>query len=200
MTNISGNTLCGNTSNGVAIADNQIYPNDYPDNDITANCNSTYDLRDIGPAGGWIFYDKGSYSDGWRYLEAAPASTEWTDEQWGSYGTLIGGTETGIETGQSNTTTIVAWLNSHGETDRAAQLCDALTVGGYSDWFLPSLDELNLMYTNLKCFGVGGFTDRAYWSSTEYDANDAQRQGFSSGYQRYNDKRSTFSVRAVRAF
>ena len=200
LTNISGNTLCGNTSNGVAIADNQIYPNDYPDNDITANCNSTYDLRDIGPAGGWIFYDKGSYSDGWRYLEAAPASTEWTDEQWGSYGTLIGGTETGIETGQSNTTTIVAWLNSHGETDRAAQLCDALTVGGYSDWFLPSLDELNLMYTNLKCFGVGGFTDRAYWSSTEYDANDAQRQGFSSGYQRYNDKRSTFSVRAVRAF
>ena len=160
----------------------------------------TYDLRDIGPAGGYIFYDKGSYSDGWRYLEAAPVSTEWTDEKWGSYGTLIGGTGAGIGIGQSNTTTIVTWLNSHSETSCAAQLCDALTIEGYSDWFLPSLDELNLMYTNLKCFGVGDFTDRAYWSSTEYDANNAQRNLFSIGYQRYNDKRSTFSVRAVRAF
>ena len=113
---------------------------------------------------------------------------------------MIGGTETGIGTGQGNTTTIVSWLNSHGETDKAAQLCDALNEGGYSDWFLPSLDELNLMYENLKCFGVGSFTDRAYWSSTEYDANNAQRNLFSSGYQRYNDKRSTFSVRAVRIF
>jgi len=43
--------------------------------------NGTYSLRDIGPAGGYIFYDKGSYSNGWRYLEAAPVSTEWTDEQ-----------------------------------------------------------------------------------------------------------------------
>lgn len=32
-----------------------------------------YDILDIGPAGGYIFYDKGYYSDGWRYLEAAPA-------------------------------------------------------------------------------------------------------------------------------
>ena len=39
--------------------------------------NGTYALRDIGPAGGYISYDKGSYSDGWRYLEAAPVSTEW---------------------------------------------------------------------------------------------------------------------------
>ncbi|MHA1232832.1 MAG: hypothetical protein ACTSPQ_19565, partial [Candidatus Helarchaeota archaeon] len=62
-----------------------------------------------GPAGGYIFYDKGSYSDGWRYLEAAPASTEWTGKEWGSYGTFIGGTETGIGTGQSNTNTIVTW-------------------------------------------------------------------------------------------
>jgi len=120
----------------------------------------TYSLCDIGPAGGYIFYDKGYYSDGWRYLEAAPASTEWINKQWGSYGTLIGGTETGVGTGQSNTATIVTWLNSHSETGKAeaAQLCDALTKGGYDDWFLPSKDELNLMYENLKLYGVyGGF-------------------------------------------
>ncbi|MBU4502161.1 MAG: PEGA domain-containing protein [Nanoarchaeota archaeon] len=36
-----------------------------------------------GPAGGYIFYDKGNYSDGWQYLEAAPASTEWKGQRMG---------------------------------------------------------------------------------------------------------------------
>lgn len=119
-----------------------------------------YALRDTGPAGGHIFYDKGSYSDGWRYLEAAPMSTEaekqwgsyyqayilkteWNKKQWSSYETLMRGTGTGIGTGQSNTTIIIivmTWLNrtnSNSETDNAAQLCYDLTEGGYSDWFYP---------------------------------------------------------------
>jgi hypothetical protein len=160
----------------------------------------TYDLRDIGPAGGWIFYDKGYYSSGWRYLEAAPVSTEWFGKEWGSYSTLIGGTGTGIGTGQSNTTIIVTWLNSHSETDRAAQLCDALTEGGYSDWFLPSKGELNLMYENLKVFGVGGFADKSYWSSSEGHANYAWDQVFYDGFHYDNAKYATDRVRAVRAF
>jgi len=168
----------------------------------TVEENSNYSLGDIGPAGGLIFYDKGSYSDGWRYLEAAPVSTDWYNRQWGSYGTLIGATETDIGTGQSNTTTIVTWLNSHSETDCAAQLCDALVYGGYSDWFLPSKDELNLMYTNLKVFGVGGFADEDeyYWSSSEYLANSVWFQGFGTGYQNSPNKSGYSRVRAVRAF
>ncbi|MBU4491547.1 MAG: DUF1566 domain-containing protein [Euryarchaeota archaeon] len=168
----------------------------------------TYALRDIGPAGGYIFYDKGSYSDGWRYLEAAPASTEWTPKHWGVYGTLIGGTETGIGTGQSNTTTIVTWLNSHSEKGFAAQVCDTLVVENngvvYSDWFLPSIDELNLMHVNLGCFGVGGFTGH-YWSSSE-DSNDlAWSQLFycevTSDTQAYSLKDDRDNrVRAVRSF
>jgi len=171
-----------------------------------------YALRDTGPVGGLIFYVKeGGYSDGWMYLEAAPASTEWTGIQWGSYGTLIGGTETSIGAGQNNTTTIVTWLNSHFETGRAAQLCDDLVVMGdcgwyictsLGDWFLPSRDELNLMYTNLKVAGVGGFTDYLYWSSSEVDANYVWYQTFGNGSQSaiYYDKPSTLWVRAVRAF
>jgi hypothetical protein len=165
--------------------------------------NGTYDLRDTGPAGGYIFYDKGSYSGGWRYLEAAPVSTEWWAKKWGRSGgiwTWIGGTETGIGTGQSNTTIIVTWLNSHSETDRAAQVCDALVYGGYSDWFLPSKDELNLMYTNLKVFGVGGFESISYWGSSEYDSYLAWSQHFYSGYQYYVSKVEFHRVRAVRAF
>jgi len=171
-----------------------------------------YALRDTGPAGGLIFYVKeGGYSDGWMYLEAAPASTEWTGKQWGSYGTLIGGTGTGIGTGQSNTTIIVNWLNSNtdntygdvtNKTDRAAYLCDALTLDGYSDWFLPSKDELNLMYTNLHNIvtPVGGFADRYYWSSSEDSAGIAWYQYFGNGSQYDDDEGSSGRVRAVRAF
>ena len=160
----------------------------------------TYDLRDIGPAGGYIFYDKGYYSSGWRYLEAAPVSTEWTEKEWGSYGTKIGGTIWSIGTGQSNTTTIVTWLNSHSETGKAAQLCDDLVYGSYSDWFLPSLIELKRMHTNLKLFGVGGFADDLYWSSSELNASIAWSLHFRAEYQDFTSKNDTVRVRAARAF
>ncbi|PKP60657.1 hypothetical protein CVT91_04625 [Candidatus Atribacteria bacterium HGW-Atribacteria-1] len=159
-------------------------------------------IGDIGSAGGLIFYDKGSYSDGWRYLEAAPKSTEWNKKQWDDrYVTGIAGIETGIGTGQSNTTIIIARLNSDSKTGMAAQLCDALVYGGYSDWFLPSLDELNLMYENLYLKGIGGFTDNSYWSSSADAVSNAWSQDFSNG-DRNNKylKYSHFSVRAVRAF
>jgi len=171
--------------------------------------NDTYDLRDIGPAGGYIFYDKGSSSDGWRYLEAAPVSTEWTGKQWGSNWIWIGGTGTGIGTGQNNTTIIVNWLNSHSETGKAAQLCYALNYGGYSDWFLPSRDELNKMWVNLKSgidengayyVPVGGFADGGYWSSSEGDADFAWLQNFGIGFQYGDYKYYAYRIRAVRAF
>ena len=125
---------------------------------------------------------------------------------WGSYITLIGGTERGIGTGQSNTNTIVTWLNSNfeTETDRAAQVCDALIYGGYSDWFLPSKDELNLMRENLYLFGVGGFASNYhwsyYWSSSEFSAYDACSQYFYAGTQYHSPKYYLYRVRAVRAF
>jgi len=162
---------------------------------------ATYTLR-RGPAGGYIFYDKGSYSDGWRYLEVAPASTEWEDKEWGSYETWIGGTGTGIGTGKSNTAKIVKWLKSHGEANCAAQLCDVLVYGGYSDWFLPSKDELNLMYKNLylNSISIGDFTDEYYWSSSESSANYAWYQNFLKGIQFDYRKNLKRRVRAVRAF
>lgn len=156
--------------------------------------NDTYALGDIGPAGGYIFYDKGSSSDGWRYLEAAPASTE-TSKLWGTFGTWIGGTETGIGTGQSNTTTILTCLDS------AAQFCDVLVYGGYCDWFLPSKDELNLMRENLYLEGVGGFAYYSCcWSSSEASAYYAWLQVFFNGHQSGHSKDASSQVRAVRAF
>jgi len=95
-------------------------------------------------------------------------------------------------------------LNSHGEIGKAEQLCNALVLENngvkYSDWFLPSKDELNLMYENLKVYGVGGFHAN-YWSSSQYNANFTWIQNFYSGNQYYNFYKTNIArVRAVRAF
>jgi uncharacterized repeat protein (TIGR02543 family) len=179
---------------------------------------SLYALRDIGPAGGYIFYDKGYYSkagftivkapnpnvppitppyDAWRYLEAAP-SDQSAGTEWGCDGTSIfGASGTAVGAGEQNTIDIEAGCATLGT---AADLCANLSLGGYSDWFLPSRDELNLMYTNLKVHEVGGFADYVYWSSSEFSAGNAWYQRFSSGFQSGGGKYSTFRVRAVRAF
>jgi len=176
---------------------------------LTIKSTTSYALRDIGPAGGYIFYDKGYYSSGWRYLEAAPVSTE-SYKKWGIHdGIWIGATEMGIGTGQDNTTKIVTYLNSQGETGYAAQLCDALVYGGYSDWFLPSRSELRLMWENLLLFFVGDFDQNAghyYWSSSECDYSPSYAwkknfnccNGYGPEYTDYKDEGNL--VRAVRAF
>jgi hypothetical protein len=159
-----------------------------------------YKVGDKGPAGGWIFYDKGRVLNGWRYLEAAPKD-ELTAE-WGAYGKRIDGTATGVGTGKRNTELILEYLkNNTGELGRAAQFCDEQFAGGFDDWFLPSKDELNLIYQNLKVKGLGGFGSGFYWSSSEVHNTWIWAQQFSNGEQ-YSviDKNSTRSVRAIRQF
>ena len=88
----------------------------------------------------------------------------------------------------------------------AAEICLDFSIGVYSDWYLPSKYELNLMYTNigqgnaLGLGNVGGFANNYYWSSTEFDNFYAWYQRFSNGFQNYVTKYTTFYVRAVRAF
>jgi hypothetical protein len=158
-----------------------------------------YKIGDRGPAGGWIFYDKGKVINGWRYLEAAPAEAEFTAE-WGAYLNDVIGTATEIGTGKQNTDIIVAFLQGIGERNKAAQLCASLDVDGYKDWFLPSNDELNLMCQNLAQKGLGEFRINWYWSSSEYVNIVAWVQRFSDGFQFTNLKNLTYCVRAVRAF
>jgi len=167
-----------------------------------AGCTSpltlTYTVGDTGPAGGWIFYDKGISSDGWRYLEAAP-SDQSAGTLWGCYETSIPGADgTALGTGKQNTIDIEAECTIPGT---AADICANLSLGGYSDWFLASKDELNLMYENLKLFIIGGFAEATYWSSSEGDASYAWAQDYGDGGQAYYGKyRAAGRVRAVRAF
>jgi hypothetical protein len=161
-----------------------------------------YRIGDRGPAGGWVFYDKGVVSNGWRYLEAAPAEAEF-EAAWATRAIDVSGTGTGIGTGKRNTELIVSYLRQIGQIDRAAQLCDELIVAGYDDWFLPSKDELDLMYRNLKEKGLGKFSDiynTFYWSSSQDNNTHAYMQPFSIGRQYSFTKNVIGFVRCVRAF
>ena len=164
---------------------------------------SGYSLRDTGPAGGLIFHDKGSYSDGWRYLEAAPVSTEVENARWmsGVYGFDTGATLTGIGDGYKNNIKVLAHSDATADYYPNAFLAArAVCYGGYGDWFLPSKDELKEMYDELYLEGYGGFTEDAYWSSFEESSSYAWYLDFTSGNQNYSSKMSQFWVRAIRAF
>jgi len=151
----------------------------------------------LGPAGGIVFYDKGNNNDGWRFLEAAPADSEF-NAQWGAFRHDVAGTQLGIGTGRRNTELIVARLGQLGETGRAAQLCVSLNINGFNDWFLPSRDELNQMFQRRAI--IGGFSNYWYWSSSQSNTNSAWNQNFLNGNQNYFNKSQSGRVRAVRAF
>ncbi|EAZ95076.1 Legionella vir region protein [Flavobacteria bacterium BAL38] len=128
----------------------------------------------------------------------AATSDQSTGIRWynGSY-IVTGATGTAIGTGLSNTNIIIASQGATA-TSYAAGLARAYTGGGYTDWYLPSQDELNKLYLNKAA--IGGFASAYYWSSTENNNLIAWEQGFDNGFQASNGKNLTVRGRAVRAF
>ncbi|MBA7515592.1 hypothetical protein ES705_07634 [subsurface metagenome] len=107
------------------------------------------------------------------------------------------GTLTTIGSGSVNTDLIIE--RNGGDSTYAAGLARAYNGGGYTDWFLPSKDELNELWVNREL--VGGFTNGTYWSSSEYSSeNRGWNQDFFTGFQVDVLKSSPHKVRAVRAF
>jgi hypothetical protein len=159
-----------------------------------------YKIGDTGPAGGIIFLDKGNFSDGWRYMEAAPSGNEFKSQWSNKRRTRVDSTMTTVGSGMLNTQAMVDILNREKEYNCAAQLCAATEINGYKGWFLPSKDELDLMYKNLKARGLGGFRDEDYWSSSQDGKSDGSCQNFKNGRQHGRDKDNTYLVRPIRAF
>ena len=128
--------------------------------------------------------------------------------KWSNSTSTTGASATAIGTGAANTSTIIS---SQESGTYAASICGnySITVDGiiYNDWFLPSKDELNLMYQNKATIDVtatsnggNGFSSAYYWSSTEANTTNAWLQTFGYGYQNNYFKSNTKRVRAVRAF
>ncbi len=160
--------------------------------DVLAGIASTvYKIGDVGPGGGIVFY---TTDNGKHGLEAAPADL--TPSDWGCFGDLIGGTSQAIGTGAANTAAIIGGCVSAEVT--AAERANDYELNGFTDWFLPSKDELNQLY--LRQDVVGGFVSSLYWSSSENGSGAAWAQDFGSGGQGGGNKLNSLGVRAVRAF
>lgn len=134
------------------------------------------------------------------------------------------GTHPGIGTGESNTTLLVGTMGSTAYTrststytvnvtetritptteDYAARLCYLHESGGYNDWFLPSREELRLIYEEICVNDLGGFSPYSYWSSSECDsngANEAYKKSFDDkGTESDQQKLNSSRVRPVRSF
>ena len=78
--------------------------------------------------------------------------------------------------------------------DDAMKACADLGDG----WRLPTKDELNTLYQNKD--KIGGYAKNPYWSSTEFDNDNAWKQNFGKGTQDNDSKSNDYYVRAVRAF
>ncbi len=164
-----------------------------------------------GPGGGHVFFvDYNDQYPGFDYLEAAPVECE-SSTSWSSDTLAVlaarGWAAQAVGQGQANTTAILAVFGSDTTSDNAAKYADALASGvpggcvtSKDDWFLGSLGEMMLMYTNLRQAGVGGFSPDFYWSSSEGGDDSAWYQDFSNGAQFTNGEYYPFYVRPVRAF
>ena len=161
--------------------------------------------------GGIVFYifqsgDTGYIEGETHGLIAAVADQSSGIRWYNGSNTTTGATATTIGTGSANTDAIIAAQGAT-ETSYAAGVARAYTGGGFTDWFLPSKDELNKMYLNRATItttasanGGSNFSTYFYWSSTEYVTNTAWGQYFNVGNQDYNSKDYSYNVRAVRAF
>jgi hypothetical protein len=115
---------------------------------------------------------------------------------WGCSGTEITGADgLFIGTGHQNTVDILSGCITVGI---AAKLCADLTSEGYSDWYLPSRDELNKLYLNKDA--IGSFSGNNYWTSSEVSSTLTISQSFSSGIQYNTNKGGSYCVRAIRSF
>jgi hypothetical protein len=149
--------------------------------------------------GGIIAYITGGGSTGTSGLVVTSTNVS-TGTTWGCDGTSIAGAYgTAIGTGNANTIAIMAGCPTAGI---AARLCGDLTEGGYSDWYLPSTDELNTLYINRVA--IGGLGTNTYWASTESNIKGTigviAQNFFTGGSNNPVSKNSSLYVRAMRSF
>lgn len=117
--------------------------------------------------------------------------------QWKTGNTATAGTSS-LTNGSANLAGMVAvGIASH----PAGQFCNNLTIGGFTDWYFPAKDELNVIYTNRASIIGADAIDadtNFYWSSSEASASASGRRRFSDGLESDAGKINSYRVRAVR--
>ena len=133
-------------------------------------------------------------------LTNVAANLQWTITAYQT--TLIGATAQSYHDGLTNTNAIIAQTGAAANTTYAAGIARLFAGGGFSDWYLPSVWELNMCFNTAaitaKITGVTSFLTTSYWSSTENNASTANTQTFSNSNMSNFSKASGQQVRAVR--
>jgi hypothetical protein len=158
------------------------------------SCNTTvtYNVGDTGPAGGVIFWVAADRS---YAMEAS--KSDWVSSNWGCLGVSQGlAQNTGIGQGLSNTNTIVQKCF---DLDTPAKISSDYSQNGFSDWFIPSRDELAELRSknNLIC-SVGCDPGNYYWSSNESSSTLAWYNDFLTGRQGSVEKTAALHFRVIR--
>jgi hypothetical protein len=137
------------------------------------------------------------YSSSVQHGLVAASTDQSTGIRWWNGSLIItGATGTALGTGLANTNTIISSQGATA-TSYAAGLARAHTGGIYTDWYLPSKDELDKLYLNKTSIGM---SDADYWSSSESTIYGAWQQYLFNGNQTVVDKDQLRDVRAIRAF
>lgn len=181
-------------NNGTMVSDYKSGSTDFTFNSLNLDYNTTYYIRAFvkntdgnyiystestfkttgyyGPAGGYVAYDKGETTNGWRYMEIHPTTINYSSGgvggNWGTVNNFISGTYPDFGKGKENTTIIV---NNEPAANCAAKLCDNLVRNGFSDWYLPSSEELITMNQELKKANIA--IPNNAWSSSQYTGIEA---------------------------
>ena len=172
-----------------------------------AGCTHDCQVGDIGPGGGTIFYHSvAAFTETGAPCGSNCHTLEWAPSNWNSgsgdpalaWSTSdpFSGIETGYEIGYgfANTTAMLS------DVSPAATTVKAYRGGTKSDWFIPSKDELDLMYVSAHANSIGDFEASNYWSSTQRHRPNSWWEDFGTPSIGDWSKDNTLYVRPIRAF
>ena len=171
---------------------------------LTKDCKNSedFEIGETGPKGGKIAYKKAEYSNGWQYIEVLNQNLQ--TKEWGCINLNINNAQfNNIGCGLQNNYSI---LNNHNDINNFytnPSTCSALSNGtvaskeiinqNFNDsnnWFIPSFDELELIYNTLSIPNHLTFDNSYYWSSTEFDISKVKVINLQTGATENADKNS----------
>ena len=176
---------------------------------INSNGAKTYEIGDVGPGGGIVFYvsevafpvhQPNGGTKMCNYLEVS--QLEVGRISWCNHERCNVSTSDGLGAGLINTRNIISAHNRAATINCAAYACSKYytQTSKQGEWYLPSKIELDLLYRNLKDKIIATGSAGYHWSSSQSYNDLSWLQRFSDGYQTNYFKGNTCSVRAVRAF
>jgi hypothetical protein len=182
---------------------------------LRKNCKvqDEYVIGEIGPLQGVIIYDKGFYSDGWRYIEMRSQNDSMAE--WGCYGSVVPFANfESIGSGFYNSISITIYHDQLYNFYAAPESCSPMSNGTVAtripydqipgnpfQWSLPSIDELNYIYEQIHSTGVQNLPLGVYWSSTQESNDEAKGIDFNNGNIQFIFKNTTnIKTRFIRYF